>query len=36
MHAEVQRLICAGGCIVGLGGGLMNQFEVSIGPTFRF
>jgi hypothetical protein len=36
MHAEVQRLICAGGCVIALGGGLMNQFEFSIGPVFRF
>ena len=36
MHAEVQRVVCTGGCIVALGGGLMNQFEFSLGPVFRF
>jgi hypothetical protein len=36
MHAEVQTLVCAGGCIIGLGGGLMNQFDINIGPVFRF
>jgi|SRR5581483_1943661 len=36
MHAELQRVVCAGGCIVALNGGLMNQFQVSIGPAFRF
>jgi len=36
LNAEVQRVICAGGCVVALGGGLMNQFEFSLGPVFRF
>jgi hypothetical protein len=36
MHAEVQRVICVSGCVVALGGGLMNQFEFSLGPVFRF
>ena len=36
MHTELQTLVCAGGCIVVLNGGVMNQFEVSIGPSFRF
>jgi hypothetical protein len=36
MHADVERVVCAGGCIVALGGGLMNQFVLSAGPTFRF
>jgi hypothetical protein len=36
MNAEVQRVICAGGCVVALGGGLLNQFEFSLGPVFRF
>lgn len=36
MHAEVQRIVCTTGCIVALSGGLMNQFEVSVGPTVRF
>jgi hypothetical protein len=36
MHTELQRLVCAGGCIVILNGGIINQFQVSIGPAFRF
>jgi len=36
MHAELQRLVCVGGCVVVLNGGVMNQFEVSFGPAFRF
>jgi hypothetical protein len=36
MHADIQRVVCAGGCVVALGGGLMNQFEFSLGPVFRF
>jgi hypothetical protein len=37
MHAELQRLVCAGGaCTFALSGGIMNQFEVSLGPAFRF
>jgi hypothetical protein len=37
MTAEVQRLVCVGGaCTFALGGGIMNQFEVSVGPAFRF
>ena len=36
MHAELQRVVCVGGCIVALSGGVMNQFHVSIGPAFRF
>ncbi len=36
MNAEVQKVVCAGGCIVMLNGGVMNQFVMSIGPTFRF
>jgi hypothetical protein len=36
LHAEVQRIVCAGGCIVALSGGLMNQFVVNVGPVFRF
>ena len=36
MHAELQRLVCAGGCIVVLNGGVMNQFVFSLGPGFRF
>jgi hypothetical protein len=36
MHSDVQRVVCAGGCVVALGGGLMNQFEFNVGPVFRF
>jgi hypothetical protein len=36
MHADLQRVVCAGGCIVALNGGVMNQLQVSIGPAFRF
>ena len=36
MHTELQTLVCAGGCAVVLNGGIMNQFQVSIGPSFRF
>jgi hypothetical protein len=36
MHAELQRLVCAGGCVVILNGGVMNQFVLSLGPAFRF
>jgi len=36
MHANLQRLYCFGGCIVILSGGVMNQFQVTIGPSFRF
>jgi hypothetical protein len=36
MRAEVQTVVCAAGCVVALGGGLMNRFQVTVGPTFRF
>ena len=36
MHAELQRLVCIGGCVVVLNGGVMNQFVLSFGPGFRF
>ena len=36
MHTELQTLVCAGGCLVILNGGVMNQFDVSFGPAFRF
>jgi hypothetical protein len=36
MHTNVQALVCTGGCVVALGGGLLNQFQVSFGPAFRF
>jgi hypothetical protein len=36
MHAEAQSVVCFSGCVVALSGGLMNQFQVSFGPAFRF
>ena len=36
LHAEVQTLVCAGGCTIVLNGGISNQFVVSVGPVFRF
>ena len=36
MHTELQTLVCTAGCVVILNGGLLNQFEVSFGPAFRF
>ena len=36
MHTELQKLVCVGGCVIVLNGGVMNQFEVSLGPAFRF
>ncbi len=36
MAAEVQKVVCGSGCIVALGGGIMNQFNLSFGPIFRF
>jgi hypothetical protein len=36
MQTEVQRLVCAVGCIVVLNGGVMNQFVLNFGPAFRF
>jgi hypothetical protein len=36
LQADVQRLVCTAGCIVVLGGGVMNRLEFSVGPTFRF
>ena len=36
MHAELQRVVCTAGCVVVLNGGVMNQFQFSAGPAFRF
>ena len=36
MQSELQRVVCAGGCVVALDGGIMNQFQFSAGPAFRF
>jgi hypothetical protein len=36
MHTALQRVVCVNGCIVVLNGGIMNQFDVNVGPIFRF
>lgn len=36
MHTQLQRVVCVNGCIVVLNGGIMNQFDVNVGPIFRF
>jgi hypothetical protein len=36
LRSEVQSVICGSGCVIALGGGIMNQFEFSVGPVFRF
>jgi hypothetical protein len=36
LQTELQRIVCNGGCIVALNGGITNQFVVSVGPVFRF
>jgi hypothetical protein len=36
MVTDIQRLVCAGGCVVILSGGMMNQLNISFGPAFRF
>jgi len=36
MHTELQRVVCTVGCVVVLNGGIMNQFQLSAGPAFRF
>jgi len=36
MHSEVQRVACVSGCVIALGGGLLNQFEFALGPVIRF
>jgi hypothetical protein len=36
MDAQLQRLVCTVGCIVIVNGGVMNQFQISVGPAFRF
>ena len=35
-HSELQRVVCVNGCIVALNGGIMNQFDVNVGPIIRF
>ena len=35
MSSGEQKVVCAGGCIVALGGGIMNQLNLSVGPIFR-
>jgi hypothetical protein len=36
LHTDLQRVVCTVGCVVLLSGGVMNQFELSVGPAFRF
>ena len=37
MEANLQRLVCInGGCVVAVNGSVLNQFQVSVGPAFRF
>jgi hypothetical protein len=36
LHAELQQLVCSGGCIIALTGGITNQFDFSVGPVFKF
>jgi hypothetical protein len=36
MHSDAQRVVCAATCVVAVGGGLLNQFEFTAGPVFRF
>ena len=36
MHTALQRVVCVNGCVVALNGGIMNQFDVNVGPIFRF
>jgi len=37
VNASVQNVLCAaGGCIVALGGGVVNQFLATAGPEFHF
>jgi hypothetical protein len=36
MQGALQRAVCYAGCVVILNGGVANQFQVSIGPAFRF
>jgi len=36
MHTELQRVFCTVGCVVVLNGGVMNQFQLTAGPAFRF
>jgi hypothetical protein len=36
MQTELQRLVCIGGCVVVLNGGILNQLVLNIGPSFRF
>jgi hypothetical protein len=36
MSSGEQKVLCAGGRIAVLGGGVMNQLNLSVGPVFRF
>jgi hypothetical protein len=36
VNPEIRGFLCAGGCIVAVGGKVAEQGEVTIGPVFRF
>jgi hypothetical protein len=36
LNADVQKLVCATRCVVLVGGGVVNQLTISVGPIFRF
>lgn len=36
MTADVQSLLCTSGCVFALSGGVMSQFNVTVGPAYRF
>jgi hypothetical protein len=36
LNTNVQKVVCVGGCIVILGGGVVNQLTLSVGPIFQF
>jgi hypothetical protein len=37
LQTETQRVVCTSvGCIVALSSGFINQFQLSVGPSFRF
>jgi hypothetical protein len=36
ISGELERVLCAAGCVVVINGSVLNQFQFSFGPTFRF
>ncbi len=36
MTADVQALLCTGGCVFAVNGGVVSQFNVTVGPAYRF